>query len=182
MAEVKKGYVRPLDFKHGRVDMSHGSGGRAMAQLIDELFLAAFDNEWLRQMNDQANFAAPAGRMVMAAQARGMDAMALSHALLRALWVEDRDIADPKVRIAIADEEGLPGDALHREEESQSILAEWERNDQEAVQRGVFGAPTFFCGDLWLWGQDRLFFLDQHLAGVQVQSGPSKVVGKTRAA
>ncbi|HSD60795.1 MAG TPA: hydrogenase expression/formation protein HypE [Burkholderiales bacterium] len=74
MSTVKRGYVRPVDFKHGRVDMTHGSGGRAMAQLIEELFLRAFDNEWLRQMNDQASFAvpglngsgAPAGRMVMA--------------------------------------------------------------------------------------------------------------------
>lgn len=123
----------------------------------------------------------PAGRMVMAAQARGMDAMALSHALLRALWLEERDIADPRVRIAVAEEEGLPGEALHREEESPSILAEWDRNNQDAVRRGVFGAPTFFCGDFWIWGQDRLFFLDQHLAGKQVQSGPANVIGKTRA-
>jgi len=63
---VKKDYVRPVDFRNGRVDMSHGSGGRAMAQLIDELFVAAFDNEWLRQLNDQACFAVPTGRMVMA--------------------------------------------------------------------------------------------------------------------
>lgn len=66
MSAVKKDYIRPVDFKHGRVDMTHGSGGRAMAQLIDELFLRAFDNEWLRQMNDQASFSVPAGRMVMA--------------------------------------------------------------------------------------------------------------------
>ncbi|HTO46098.1 MAG TPA: hydrogenase expression/formation protein HypE [Burkholderiales bacterium] len=63
---MKKDYVRPVDFRNGRVDMSHGSGGRAMAQLIDELFVAAFDNEWLRQLNDQACFAVPGGRMVMA--------------------------------------------------------------------------------------------------------------------
>ncbi|MEY4794376.1 MAG: hypothetical protein RL724_1312, partial [Pseudomonadota bacterium] len=44
----------------------------------------------------------PAGHMVMAAAARGMDAMRLSHALLKALWLEDRDIADPRTRIAIA--------------------------------------------------------------------------------
>ena len=62
----RKTYVRPIDFKHGRVDLSHGSGGRAMAQLIDELFLRAFDNDWLRQRNDQAAFTVPAGRMVMA--------------------------------------------------------------------------------------------------------------------
>ena len=66
MSSARKGYVRPIDFKQGCVDMSHGSGGRAMAQLIDELFQRAFDNEWLRQGNDQAAFAVPPGRMVMA--------------------------------------------------------------------------------------------------------------------
>ena len=66
MSKVRADYVRPVDFRHGRVDMTHGSGGRAMAQLVDELFLAAFDNEWLRQMNDQARFAPPPGRMVIA--------------------------------------------------------------------------------------------------------------------
>jgi len=62
---VRNGYVRPVDFRHGRVDMTHGSGGRAMAQLVDELFLRAFDNEWLAQRNDQARFAVSAGRMVV---------------------------------------------------------------------------------------------------------------------
>lgn len=66
MSNVRKNYIRPVDFKHGRVDMTHGGGGRAMAQLIDELFMRAFDNEWLRQMNDQATFAVASGRMVMA--------------------------------------------------------------------------------------------------------------------
>jgi len=66
MSTVREDYVRPVDFRHGRVDMTHGGGGRAMAQLVDELFLRAFDNEWLRQANDQAAFAVTAGRMVMA--------------------------------------------------------------------------------------------------------------------
>ena len=63
---TRTSYIRPLDLKHGTVDMTHGSGGRAMAQLIDEMFLAAFDNEYLRQLNDQARFSVPAGRTVMA--------------------------------------------------------------------------------------------------------------------
>ncbi len=54
-----------IELKHGLVDMSHGSGGRAMAQLIDELFVKYFDNELLRQGNDFAQFAVDAGRMVM---------------------------------------------------------------------------------------------------------------------
>jgi len=66
---VRKNYVRPLDFKQGRVDMSHGSGGRAMAQLIEELFAAAFVNEYLAQGNDGALLPPPSGRLVMATDA-----------------------------------------------------------------------------------------------------------------
>jgi hydrogenase expression/formation protein HypE len=60
---------RRLDIKTGRVDLSHGSGGRAMGQLIDEVFRRAFDNEFLNQGNDQAAFDVTAGRMVMSTDA-----------------------------------------------------------------------------------------------------------------
>jgi hydrogenase expression/formation protein HypE len=65
MSAVVKRFPLRLDTRDGRVDMTHGSGGRAMAQLIDELFLKHFDNELLRQGNDQAAFDVSAGRMVM---------------------------------------------------------------------------------------------------------------------
>lgn len=64
----KKGRKRfpvPLNLKTGHIDMSHGSGGRASAQLIEELFVKHLDNELLRQGNDNAQFSVPAGRMVM---------------------------------------------------------------------------------------------------------------------
>ncbi len=54
-----------LDLRHGTVDMSHGAGGRAMAQLIAEVFQAHLDNDLLRQGNDQALFTPPPGRLVM---------------------------------------------------------------------------------------------------------------------
>lgn len=64
---IKKNYVRPLDIRHGRIDMGHGAGGRAAAQLIEELFLAAFDNDYLRQGDDGALLEIPVGhRLVMA--------------------------------------------------------------------------------------------------------------------
>ncbi|MDL2338586.1 MAG: hydrogenase expression/formation protein HypE [Pseudomonadota bacterium] len=64
---VKKDYIRPLDLKSGRIDMGHGAGGRAAAQLIEELFLQAFDNDYLRQGNDGAAFDIPDGhKLVMA--------------------------------------------------------------------------------------------------------------------
>jgi hydrogenase expression/formation protein HypE len=57
--------TRRLDLKGGRVDLSHGAGGRAMGQLIGELFHRALGNEYLAQGNDQAAFDVPGGRMVM---------------------------------------------------------------------------------------------------------------------
>ncbi len=61
----KKSLGPKLNIKNGRIDLSHGSGGRAMSQLIEQLFFAAFDNEWLAQKNDQACFPVTSGRMVM---------------------------------------------------------------------------------------------------------------------
>ena len=71
MGEVKKGYVRALDLRRGRVDMGHGAGGRAMAQLIDELYVRALANDYLAQGNDGAVLPAPAAgeRLVMATDA-----------------------------------------------------------------------------------------------------------------
>ncbi len=63
---MTKTFRRKLDLKAGRVDMSHGAGGRAMAELISSIFKDAFGNELLDQGNDQASFPTPAGgRMVM---------------------------------------------------------------------------------------------------------------------
>lgn len=61
---IKRFPVR-LDIRRGAVDMTHGSGGRAMAQLIEELFVKHLDNDILGQGNDQALFPMDAGRMVM---------------------------------------------------------------------------------------------------------------------
>lgn len=60
-----KAYKRKLDLANGRVDLSHGSGGRAMVKLIADIFHAAFDNPLLARGNDQAAIALPAGTPVM---------------------------------------------------------------------------------------------------------------------
>ncbi len=67
MTKSKTAYVRPLDLKNGRIDMSHGSGGRASAQLIETLFSSAFNNEYLNQGNDGAVLPLPptGSRLVM---------------------------------------------------------------------------------------------------------------------
>jgi hydrogenase expression/formation protein HypE len=57
--------ARRLDLRNGLIDLSHGAGGRASAQLIDEIFRTAFDNPILDRGDDQAAFDLPAGRMVI---------------------------------------------------------------------------------------------------------------------
>src|SRR5688572_5485883 len=106
----------------------------------------------------------PPGWMVIAAQERKLDAPRLSHALLRALWAEERNTADPKVRIEIANENGLPGTELQTEETSDRVQALYRQYSAEAEKLGVFGAPTYVLDGERFWGQDRLAFLDQALS------------------
>jgi hydrogenase expression/formation protein HypE len=70
MTDTRKSYIRPLDIKHGQVDMAHGAGGRAMAQLIDELFARHLGNDYLAQGDDGTVLPATGeGRLVMATDA-----------------------------------------------------------------------------------------------------------------
>ena len=65
MNKVTKRFPTSINLRQGHVDMTHGAGGRAMAQLIDQLFVQHFDNDLLRQGNDQALFAVDRGRLVI---------------------------------------------------------------------------------------------------------------------
>ena len=148
MSEVKKGYIRPLDFKHGRIDMSHGSGGRAMAQLIDELFLRAFDNEWLRQLNDQACFAVTTGRMVMATDAHVVSPLFFPGGDIGCLSVHGtiNDVAMAGARplylsASFVIEEGFPLADLRRIVDSMALASQEARvpiitGDTKVVEQG----------------------------------------------
>ena len=111
------------------------------------------------------------GWMVIAAQERGLDAPRLSHALLRALWAEDRDTAQAEVRIAIANEHGMDGAALHAAENSPEVRSLYQRYTEEAVAQGIFGAPIFVLDGERFWGQDRLDFLDRALDAKRMREG-----------
>ena len=104
-----------------------------------------------------------AGWMVIAAQLQGLDAFVLSHALLRALWVEERDTSQAAVRIAVASENGYDGAALQALESAERTQAEYRTFTNQAVERGIFGAPIFVLNGERFWGQDRLDFVDRAL-------------------
>ncbi|MFC1751101.1 hydrogenase expression/formation protein HypE [Pseudomonadota bacterium] len=63
---MKREHSYKLNIERGFVELAHGSGGRAMAQLIDDIFVNAFDNELLNQKEDNASFNVAEGRMVLA--------------------------------------------------------------------------------------------------------------------
>jgi 2-hydroxychromene-2-carboxylate isomerase len=104
------------------------------------------------------------GHTVIAAQQLGYDCVCLSHAILRAIWAEERNVALPETRKQIADENGMDGDTLIELEKSEPVVAEYRRNTDEVEQLGIFGSPTYVLDGELFWGQDRLDFLDRALA------------------
>jgi 2-hydroxychromene-2-carboxylate isomerase len=106
-----------------------------------------------------------ANRMVIAAQAAGGDATRLAGAFLRAVWAEDRNIADPATMKAIAEENDLDGGALLEAATGNPVVTDYERLTEEAKTREVFGAPTYIYRGEPFWGQDRLEFLERAVTG-----------------
>ena len=103
-------------------------------------------------------------RMVIAADKLGLDALALSHALLHALWSEEKDVMQADVRVEVAIALGMDGSRLLAMQDTPEIMAAWKASEQEAQARGVFGTPTWIYRDVLYWGQDRLDFLDEALS------------------
>lgn len=101
--------------------------------------------------------------LVIAAMRQGLDWSTLADALLRAVWVEDRNIADHATLAAIADENGMNGQALLKATEDAAVAAEYQSNTEEAIGLGVFGAPTYVYDGELFWGQDRLQMLEWRL-------------------
>lgn len=89
----------------------------------------------------------------------------LSLALFRALWVEDRDITTPEEMRAIAAEVGLDGEALLARIEAPEVKDRLRAYTDEAIARGVFGAPALLVGPELFWGNDRLHFVEDALKG-----------------
>lgn len=108
--------------------------------------------------------AAPGSYAVIAAQAAGGgDVGALVRAILRALWVEDRNIGEDDVLREKLAETGFDPNLVTTGLFTGAMA--YEKNLEEAVDRGVFGAPFYIVRetDQRFWGQDRLDFLDAHL-------------------
>src|SRR4051812_1611626 len=103
-------------------------------------------------------------RTILAARqgAPGDDKKAM-HALFTAYWTQSKDIGQPEVVKAALDEAGLDAAALIAATEDKQIKDALRTNTERAVERGAFGAPTFFVGDEFFFGNDRLDFVEAAL-------------------
>lgn len=107
----------------------------------------------------------PASRLIVAAGRLSEDAaIALAGALLRACWTQERNIADADTLKTILEEQGFGAEALMHHAASPDTRAAYEAYTQEAIGKGVFGAPTYIVDGELFWGQDRLDFVERALA------------------
>ena len=106
-----------------------------------------------------------AARLIIAVELHeGTDAaMHITDAVLRAVWVEERNIADEAVLASLLKERELPARRLEVAH-SQAVSVRYEANTARAIEAGVFGAPSYVVDGEIFWGQDRLDFLDRRLA------------------
>lgn len=103
---------------------------------------------------------------VVAARATHGDvaAMALAHRLLEMLWAEDRNTAEDATIAEAARDAGIDGNAILAAAASAETRAAYDAQTDDALERGVFGAPSYVLDGEIFWGQDRLDFLDRALA------------------
>ncbi|HEX6957052.1 MAG TPA: 2-hydroxychromene-2-carboxylate isomerase [Ferrovibrio sp.] len=105
-----------------------------------------------------------ASRLIIAARMVSQkDALDLAYALGRAVWAEERNIADAEILEEIVTECGQDPAKLFAAADSATTQAAFEADTEKAIAAQVFGAPTYVLDGELFWGQDRLDFLERAL-------------------
>ena len=85
-------------------------------------------------------------------------------AIFMAIWVEARNLNEPDVIGQVLSDAGLDPAELMNRIGQQTVKDQLIATTEEAVNRGVFGAPTFFVGEQMFFGQDRLDFVAEAIS------------------
>lgn len=167
-AEVR---VRPVDYGQifavsGGLPLPKRAPQRQAYRLVE---LRRFSEALGIPLNPQPRFfpvaGDPAGWLITTvADLDGTDAaLRLTGAVGRAIWAEERDVADPSVLAALLAENGLDADRLPRSQQPDA-QARYAEHTRQAIDAGVFGAPSYVIDGEIFWGQDRLDFVARRLA------------------
>ncbi|ETK22077.1 2-hydroxychromene-2-carboxylate isomerase [Pseudomonas sp. FH1] len=84
--------------------------------------------------------------------------------LFRALWVDGRHLGDTNIVAAVLTEHGFSPEEVLTLANDEAVKTALKDNTDQAVQRGVFGAPSLFVGNQLFFGQDRLDFVREALS------------------
>ena len=84
-------------------------------------------------------------------------------AVFAAAWGEPLDLGEEQTLRRLLEQSGVDSQRLLSAIDDQETKDELRRNTDSAIERGVFGAPTFFVGDEMFWGNDRLDFVESAL-------------------
>ena len=108
----------------------------------------------------------PAAKCVIALREQGRmaDAIKVAHAVLNAVWAEEKNSGDPETLKGIIASCGLDGDAVMKAGDAPEMAAKREAYTKAAIDMGVFGAPFFIIDGERFWGQDRIDFVERKLA------------------
>ena len=102
-------------------------------------------------------------RFLIAGVLKNQNIDALAHAMLEAHWKDDANLADSASLERIAGDAGYDGADLLKAEAAPEAQAVYEANTQEAIERSVFGSPTYFVDGDMFYGQDRLEMVERTL-------------------
>jgi 2-hydroxychromene-2-carboxylate isomerase len=173
MAKAAGAAVRVLPVDFGKVFPLSGGlplGQRAPQRQAYRLVeLQRFSEHLQIPLNRQPKFfpvsGDPAARLITAVDQHdgSAAALALSGAIFRAVWAEERDIASDAVLAEILLAHG--GDSARMAQaRTPEVQQLYEANTQQAITAGVFGAPSYVVDGEIFWGQDRLDYLERRLA------------------
>ena len=85
-------------------------------------------------------------------------------AMFRAIWMDGQNMNDPGTVASVLTQAGFDAAALLALSSEPAVKEQLKAVTEAAVQRGVFGAPTFFVAEQMFWGQDRLDFVREALS------------------
>jgi 2-hydroxychromene-2-carboxylate isomerase len=126
-----------------------------------------FANTYGVALNHNPNFPIITTTLMRMATALQMHNDPLFNAFLQtifqAIWVDAKNMNDPAVVGQVLNAAGFDAAALLAQANDQATKDQLKAVTMKAVERGVFGAPTFFVGDEMFWGQDRIEQVKQAL-------------------
>ena len=106
-----------------------------------------------------------AAKLIIATQQKlGAEAgLSMAFALGRAVWAEEKNIADADTLVGIADSLGQKGSDLLTHAASDAVAADYARYTDDALAAHIFGVPWYRVDGEGYWGQDRLDFVERAL-------------------